>query len=480
MRSCSRLAIALLLSLVACDRRGASSAGSAGSASAAPAVQAATASGAPPAQAASSEEGFAAQHVLLAYQGKVGQKGDFRMVLDRSGDHLEGIYARGGEDVAVRGDMKDKTRFTLTEIVPKGKKAATLEGEIDGMRITGTWKDPGAATAMPFSAGPLDPFGAKAQSFEQTYLGSLGSKTRIRMKLKKDGEKLTGVYRYTRSKEDLRLLGTVSEADGRFELVESNAQGATTGRMKGVFLERPLALGRWTSPDGTRTFPFTLRNGDVFPEPVALVGAGKVVPQEDYEEHGKFCTMSIFFPEVTGTPNKTAENALNRALRKKADIGKNMWCGDAREELPYQAETMYAVVATRPSLFALRYQFYEYAGGAHGMHGIDCYAADTDKGTLTKLASKLLSPDARKKADVFVNAALKKENGVQKLTEAGFNADEVSIGDETSLCIDGTDLVVQFQEYEVAAYAMGAPSAKIGKADAAPLVSATPLEPFFK
>jgi hypothetical protein len=464
----------LFLAVPACDKKDASSS----DASAPLTVTSAT----PAASSAFHDEvgpdASAGQHTFLGYQGKIGESGDFRIALDRSGDKLEGIYTRGGEDVGVRGDVKG-IHFTLTEVVAKGQKAATFEGTLDGQRITGTWKEPKAKAPVPFSAGPLDAFGARAQGFEQSYLGSLGQKTRIRAKLKKDKGTLAGIYRYTRSKEDLHLDGTINEANGSFELKESNAKGVQTGVMRGVFLERGTVLGRWSSPDGARSFPITLSAGNAFPEPVSLPGGGKIAPQEDYKDKGKFCTTSIFFPEVSGTPNKAAEKTLNQALRAEAG-NDQITCEGASEELRYETEVTYDIDAVRPRLFAIEYELYSYAGGAHGSRALECYAADVDKGSLTKLVGKLVAPEPRKKLEALTNAALKKEAGVTKLTDALFFADEVTIADETTLCVSGSDLVVQFQSYEVGPYALGYPSAKIAKADAAPLVAGTPLEPFFK
>jgi hypothetical protein len=144
---------------------------------------------------------------------------------------------------------------------------------------------------------------------------------------------------------------------------------------------------------------------------------------------------------------------------------------------------MYAragVDATRPNAFSVRYMFCTFAGGARGRSSFGCFAADTGKGTLTKLFAKVLPADGRKKVEALTNAALKKENNVTKLTDAGFSTDDVTLSDDTTSCVEGTDLVVQFQPYEVAPYAIGAPSAKIAKADAALLVTGTALEAFFK
>src|SRR5262249_5778929 len=153
------------------------------------------------------------------------------------------------------------------------------------------------------------------------------------------------------------------------------------------------------------------------------------------------------------------EKALNALLRKEAGDPKALNCAEATEELRYETDTTFAVVATRPSLFSVMYTFYTYAGGAHGMTSFECFAADTDTGTFTKLVGKLLPWDARKKAEALTNAALKMENKVAKLTDAGFNTDDVTLSDETTLCVEGQDLVVQFEAYEVAPYAMGAPAA---------------------
>jgi hypothetical protein len=400
------------------------------------------------------------------------------MVLVRTGNDLEGLYTvSGGEVVDLTGHMKDATHFTLTEIVPKGKKPGVFDGQLDGLRVTGSWKEPAAKTALPFTAGPLDAFGGgkDATAFDETYVGTLGGKLRIRMKLKRAGTKLSGAYRYTRSHEDLVLDGDV---DGnKLALTESTRKGLVTGRFEGVFVRRGLVYGRWTTPEGARPMPFALNHDNVYPEVVALSGGGKIVPQEIYKDTNKLCALSVMWPEVDGAGKGVP--ALNAALKSTAGDWK-MDCAGATAELPYESDTAYHVDATRPGRFVVSFSSYQYTGGAHGMHGSSCYAADVEKGTLTPLTVKLLAPDARKKLGPLVNEALRKENGGTKLSDAGFNEDTVPVGDDTSLCVEGNDLVVQFGVYEVGPYALGAPEAKIAARDAAALVLGTPLEPFVK
>jgi hypothetical protein len=469
-----------LLLLAACDRGEPPSPSPATSAalpaaSASAATRAATlASSAPAGPSAPAGKGAEAppKPELLAFQGKIAGQSDLRIALERTGSTLEGVYTRSGEDVPLRGEMKDASRFTVTEVVPKGKKPATIEGRLDGARLVGTWKE--GATSRPFTAGPLDPFGSQRGKLDLTYLGSLGSKIRIRMRLTKNGSKLEGAYRYTRSKDDLRLEGTVSETDGKLDLRETNARGVATGRFQGVFLEPGLAFGRWSTPDGARSMLFSLRTGDAYPEIVALPGGAKIVPQEDYRERGPYCTASILYPQVTGSANKALEKQLDKALRAAAGDAE-LSCEGASDALRFERDTTYRVTAVKPTRFAVELHFYDYEGGAHGMSGIACDVADREAGTLTPLTGKLLGADARKKLDALVNAALRTEHGVTKLTDAGFNDDEVSVGADTSLCVDGSNLVVQFQAYEIAPYAMGAPRAVIKAADAKAIAAGTEL-----
>jgi len=72
-----------------------------------------------------------------------------------------------------------------------------------------------------------------------------------------------------------------------------------------------------------------------------------------------------------------------------------------------------------------------------------------------------------------------KEHNTQKLSDEGFWSDDLKLSDDTSICVSGSDLVVQFQAYEVAPYAMGAPAVKVSAKEAAPIVAGTALAPFF-
>lgn len=482
MRSTTRFVLALALGLpgaLGCGRKEQATSDVAASATSAASPVPPPTSSQPSARSAAPPASSAPKPVVersyRAYQGKIGTA-DLRLALEISGTRVEGVFTRGGEEGALAGEMKDARHFFVREAAPRGKKGATFEGSMEGERLSGSWKEPGEKRARPARGERNRPFGAADATFEEAYLGSLGAKIRIRMRLRREGDRITGRYRYMKSKEDLKVEGTVSAATGELTLLESTQAGKETGRFKGVFLDKGFAFGRWSSPDGARSYPFTLRRGDVYPNAVTLPGGVIVQQKEEHHDRGPHCTVSVIHPEVLGG---AGEKALNRALRQAADGGK-LDCALASEESRFESDTTYRVGATRKDRFALAYSFYQYAGGVHGMHTEACFVADVEKGTLTRSEGRLLPVEARKKLAALVNAALRKEHGVGALTEAGFSADELAIEDGTAICVEGQKLVVVYQPYEVAPYVMGSPRVEIEKTDAGPLVAGTALEVFYR
>ena len=400
---------------------------------------------------------------FTAYQGTVGKDRAVLLGLERRGDELFALLDEGqGDAVALEGRMKDEGHFVLEERAGRGRKGSQLEGafEPDG-KISLILKDPKAKTAARFTVAQHAPFATASDTFEESYLGALGSKLRVRVKWKRDKHLLIGVYRYSHSKNDLRLEGTVIASSGVFSLTEKNAKGDVTGRLAGVFLDAHHVLGRWYSADRARSLPLELRGGEPYPEALALLGGGKMAPQEDSGERGKACRSQRIFPSFDGLGAKTAQLALNKALQSHNGPPSVADCEGATEELPYEFESGYAVTGQKPGYVGLELSSYAFTGGAHGSAGADCVVGDLTSGTLTHLGS-LLTPDARAKLEVLVNDELRKQFSVTKLTDADFFDDEVKLSPTTPLCLDvddkgATSLRVLFGQYEVTPYVMGMP-----------------------
>lgn len=477
------LAVGLLspLILLGCDKK--TDAGPSKAAPSASWVTAASASAvtstAASASAAPSAPAPVLESTFAGYKADANNR-HFLAGVERMGDDVILVLASddGSETTTYEGKMKDPSHFALDERAGKGRKSAHVEGGYaDGGALDLTLVDPKAKAPLKLHAianGPLG--GAGDDAFEESYLGSLGNKLRVRVKWKRDKHLLTGVYRYTHSKEDLKLDGTVVASTGAFQLTEKTSKGVVTGRFSGAFLTRSVVFGRWYSPDRTRSFPLVMSQDGTYPQNVSLLApGGTLAPQEDYSELGKSCRASRMIPAFSGFATAPMLNGLVKAQSAWKPLTKDD-CDGATDELPYEYESSYAVTGQKPGYVGLSFSSYEFTGGAHGMYGSQCFVADIAAGKLVSLAS-LLSDDGRNKLSALVTADFKKQFSVKDLTDAGFFDATAKVAPDTSLClaVDAkgiTTLDVEFQPYETAPWAMGAPSASISAADAKALFPA--------
>lgn len=409
---------------------------------------------------------------IVAFKASLGTSGDLRIALEHDAKGVRAMIAAGGESVLVSGTWTADDRISLTQAPIAGKSGVSFEGRIEGGKLRGEWRDP-PAKPMPIVGDALVPDGATSKGFEQSYMGSLGATTRIRARLTvQPGGSVRGVYRYPKSQADMQLLGKLQTSDGSFSFEERAPSGTLTGRIDGVFLAPEFVFARWFSADGQKTFPVALRGTSAYPGMVPLGGGGgRVAPQEDYFEEGRLCSITRLFPRLEGTVAGPREKALNAALKQEAGGISKEGCQISEMDLRYEAETTYELTAERATALAFRFQFYEFAGGAHGMHGISCPVADLTSGKLVKLTPKLLTPAGR----AALGARVKKELLAPGGDLAAMGITEVKVSDDTTLCDDHDDLIVQFQVYEIGPYAMGAPTVKVAKVDALKMFAPSPL-----
>lgn len=423
------------------------------------------------ADAANGAAGETEEMLAISFRASLGDDNDLRIALDRDAKGVaRGMAVASGEVVTLTGTWSQDGHVVLAQPVVGDKSGVSFDGRVEGGRLVGEWRDP-PAKPMPIAATRLAPFEA-GRAFTHSYVGSLGATTRIRAQLtvKADG-KASGVYRYPKSQANMTLLGKVDRSDGTFVLDESAPSGAVTGRIEGIFLGPEHVFARWTSPDRAKTFPVMLRDAPSYPEILPLGSGGKIVPQEDSFEEGRLCSITRMFPRLEGTAAGPREKALNAALKREAGGLSKDGCQISEMDLRYEAETTYAVTAQRKTALGFRYQFYEFSGGAHGMHGISCPVADLKSDKLVKLTPKMLTTAGR----ATLLARIKKELLGKGSDAASFGITDIALGDETTLCVDHDDLVVQFQVYEIGPYAMGAPTVKVPRAAAHALFTPSPL-----
>lgn len=414
--------------------------------------------------------------VVTALKGKKGQS--MRLSLEREGDELRGYLLQDsvGQGELMKGKMLDGQRFKLTES-GRQKTPGTLEGELSGTTVSKLSWHEGKGKAVALTTAPLSPFGKEAsKATDEGYSGSIGDKLRVRAQIKREGKQLSGYYRYARSRDDLKLAGSVDPDTGKFEMSEIGPKGSPTGKLKGTFLDARHLVGSWESPDGTRSMPLLMAGSQPLPKVQELPGGGKVIPRESEKQLAPHCTRTNLFAEFDGLSDKKAQDALNKQLNRGSVPGKNEkeMCDGATAELPYTFDEQYSVVSTKHKGYVgMLTSGYEYTGGAHGMPYSRCSVADLSSGKLIELHT-LLAPESRDKLTALVNKKLREEHKVTDLTEVGFFDSAVKLGEQPDLCLhdDGAELV--FSVYEVAPYVMGTPTVSLSFAELKPLMKKDP------
>ncbi|HSQ66790.1 MAG TPA: hypothetical protein VLM85_26405 [Polyangiaceae bacterium] len=411
---------------------------------------------------------------FFAAAGKLYKTGRFTFGLERRGGEARALFsADGRKPTWMRGQATASPggfHFVVDQPARNDQPGLHAEGDVAHGAVTSLSvrdRDPKMKTPLPTAIEPL-----ASPDFAQTYAGSLGPRLRVRAKLERKGSKLTGVYRYARSTQDLRLDGHV-DAGLVFALDERGEKGAVTGHFDGVLLGSDAALARWSSPDGKRTYPVTLAGGAAYPEIHPLAQGGRVVPQEKFTEVAPSCEDTRIVPALQGLPSASGQASINRALSAMADaFGPPLTrddCKGATEELPYQHEQGYAVLGERPGYVGLQLSLEEFTGGAHGNYAARCVVVDLAKSEVVRLGQQL-TPVGRAKLESLVIASLQKQNGVTALSDAGFYDDHPHIGPDTDVCFEmkGAQpiLHVEFGLYEVTPYVMGAPDAALDAKDA--------------
>ena len=177
--------------------------------------------------------------------------------------------------------------------------------------------------------------------------------------------------------------------------------------------------------------------------------------------------VHVEYPQFTGA-NKIAIDKLNKLMRQA--VNDNMPAGEASEEADstYTYSCEYTIHHLSPDLVSVSLYFYSFTGGAHG-NGSSIPFNYTIDGTAPReitienvfgrkphLATlqKLVRPKLFKHLyDEEQSASTEDSEWINQGTE---NIDSLS-----DISIDRTGITFNFQSYQVACYAAGAPSIKV-------------------
>ncbi len=162
---------------------------------------------------------------------------------------------------------------------------------------------------LTFCPGLLFALPAGAQTTERLFRGNVG-RSPVTMKLKREGDKLSGLYSYDRVKQDIALKGSV-DREGNLRLQEFGAGAAqATATFKGKLEETgnlllPGISGQWTKTGSAQPLDFSLTELQV--EPGITITSGSFV-----DDKLKSLSLESKWPQIAGSasPNLAAFNTL--------------------------------------------------------------------------------------------------------------------------------------------------------------------------
>jgi len=290
------------------------------------------------------------------------------------------------------------------------------------------------------------------------FRGTLGAsgKLAIQMRLRREGEKLTGAYFYETIGKDLSLRGTI-DASGNFQLQEFDAAGAQTGVFKGQW-KGPQCddcgeslTGKWTRPDGTRPMEFML---GVFP--VTFEGDTRLVSktQKESARRGKWGghEISAEYPQLAGAgANVSKFNDAVRALvtTKTADYRKQFGKGEGEGG---EFDLSYYVSFADDSLVSIDFSdYWFYFGAGSRMAASTTFNYDLARGRELGLAD-LFKPSSGylKIISDACNRDLRRQFEGESFPDAeriGASVEDV-VGDDKKWLVSKDGLVVVFDSMQ--------------------------------
>lgn len=347
----------------------------------------------------------------------------------------------------------------------------------------------GNSTSIEEAGQPLPPL------FYLKLAGKIGDNILISMDLTRKDTALFGHYVYLSKNQPLELSGTIDKA-GNVKLSEFVPAPGPEGDVKetGKFVGKIDSKGfKGTWSGGGKSFPFELTEKK-----------DKNYAQLSYESYHNFyqakgdegngtAEIGYDFFQIKEYGNEAVKTAINQTImnrvlagsfnegnKKAPSVDKMMedfianFRKDAKEqhkenpdgmELSYSDDYEMGVEYHEHDLLCLSAYFSVYLAGAHPNSGIEYFNFDLKTGKNVTLADVLI-PNYKTKLLPIAEKLFRIQNGIgnQSFEEAGYfqmgdSNGKFVLAEEVSFQPDG--LLFTYQQYEIAAYALGMSTVKV-------------------
>lgn len=173
--------------------------------------------------------------------------------------------------------------------------------------------------------------------------------------------------------------------------------------------------------------------------------------------------VKISYPQISGLGNSEVQGKINSFLETEFMQAK-IWFDDFVADTDYTSEfppdwvfsfeTDFRVTFNSKDFISVVLDYYEFTGGAHGNYYSIGYNIRTSDGKVFGL-SDILKPNSLQALSEFCAEEIMNMFDANSLNEAGLFEDELNISEDQDFYIIPNALVIQFDPYEVAPYAMG-------------------------
>lgn len=173
--------------------------------------------------------------------------------------------------------------------------------------------------------------------------------------------------------------------------------------------------------------------------------------------------VKIFYPQITNLNNTSVQTKINTFLENEFMQAKG-WFDDFIADTDYTSEfppdwvfsfeTDFRVTFNSKDFLSLVLDYYEFTGGAHGNYYSIGYNIRISDGEVLTL-NDILKPNSFQALSEFCVEEILNMFEANSLNEAGLFEDELNITEDQDFFITPDALVIQFDPYEVAPYAMG-------------------------
>ncbi|KAJ53916.1 hypothetical protein BD780_001364 [Clostridium tetanomorphum] len=179
---------------------------------------------------------------------------------------------------------------------------------------------------------------------------------------------------------------------------------------------------------------------------------------------------NLIIPVVKEIKNSNIQTAINSRLEKDALVFNDKLKKDGMEfvkesqrlgikPINYFGGTNYTVYQDNSNILSLTVLYNQYTGGAHGMYTKQAYNINLTTGKDIKLKD-VFKPNVNYKD--IINKEINKQIAIKnKVTNASQISDFTGINDKTNFYINNGTIVIYFQPYDIAPYALGIQEFKI-------------------